>query len=201
VGLILGHVLSVIPPRRFRHDPPPRTTPARGEPRADGLGRGRQPVQGRPDRRLRDVQGEHEESGGGEGGDDHARRVRQERQELLLQITGSLDGKPTPPQGQKIDLTRPFDPAKGSPAAGAGEPTAEKLKDGKETVKAGGKEYDCTWTTYKVTAKAGNATIQSELKVWLSKDAPLPMVKTTSVATDGKVVVETTMELTEPGTC
>lgn len=37
--------------------------------------------------------------------------------------------------------------------------------------------------------------------MWLSKDAPLPMVKTTSVATDGKVVVETTMELTEPGTC
>ena len=66
-----------------------------------------------------------------------------------IRTVTEINGKEVPNKrpDQKIDLTRPFDPA------GEAAPNAnykwERQKDGTEKLKIGGKEYDCTWTTYK----------------------------------------------------
>jgi hypothetical protein len=91
----------------------------------------------------------------------------------------AIDGKNEIPGPEiKIDLSQPYNPAvtAGLPADAA--TTIEKLETGKEKIKAGGKEHDCTWTKYKVTGSFMGMDTESELKVWTSKDAPLSgMVK------------------------
>jgi hypothetical protein len=106
-----------------------------------------------------------------------------------------------PEQEEKIDLTKPYDPTKGGGAnlPGGGEIKAEKDKDGKEKVKVGGKEYDATWTTYKMKAKVMNQEIEADLKVWMAKDVPTGMVKMTMTADIGGQKMEMTMELKETG--
>src|SRR3954453_3081043 len=68
--------------------------------------------------------------------------------EVTIKTTGKVNNMDIPAQEQKIDLTKPFDPAK---ATGNLPPGAnvniEKLKDGSEKVKLGGKEYDTKWET------------------------------------------------------
>lgn len=99
---------------------------------------------------------------------------------------------------QKIDLTKPYDPTKTGLPPGA-DVKVEKLKDGKEKIKAGGKEYECKWETYKVSGSAMGVEISGEVKVWQSKDMPLQLVKMESTATVAGMKVESTMELTESG--
>lgn len=106
-----------------------------------------------------------------------------------------------PAQEQKIDLTKPFDPTK---VGGGGLPPGtdvkvEKGKEGKEKIKVGGKEYDCTWTIYKVTGKANEQAITADVKAWMSKELPLAMVKMEMTADVAKMKMEMTMELTESG--
>jgi len=106
-----------------------------------------------------------------------------------------------PAQEQKIDLTKPFDPTK---VGGGGLPPGtdvkvEKGKEGKEKIKVGDKEYDCTWTIYKVTGKANEQAITADVKAWMSKELPLAMVKMEMTADVAKMKMEMTMELTESG--
>jgi hypothetical protein len=105
-----------------------------------------------------------------------------------------------PATEEKIDLTKPFDPTK----VGGGLPPGtdvkvEKGKEGKEKVKVGGKEYDCTWTTYKVGGKANGQPFAADVKAWMSKDLPLGMVKMEMTADFSKMKMEMTMELSESG--
>ena len=65
-----------------------------------------------------------------------------------------------------------------------------------------GKEYDTTWTSYKVNAKAaaGAQVIDAYLKVWESKEAKLGLVKMemtgkVTSAADPKNAVDTKMSL------
>ena len=105
-----------------------------------------------------------------------------------------------PEQEEKIDLSKPYDPTKGGGAnlPGGGEIKAEKDKDGKEKIKVNGKEYDTTWTTYKVKIKVMNQEIAGDMKAWMTKDLP-GMVKMTMTADFAGQKIEMTTELKETG--
>jgi hypothetical protein len=118
--------------------------------------------------------------------------------EATIKMVVKVNGTELPAQEQKIDLTKPYDPAKTGLPPGA-EVKVEKLKDGTEKLKAAGKEYDCKWETYKVTGKAMGIEISADVKVWQSKDLPLQVVKMESTAEAGGMKIESTMELTESG--
>jgi hypothetical protein len=126
--------------------------------------------------------------------------------EATIKGTGkiSLNGKDMdiPSTEQKIDLTKPYDPTKLGGGGGlppGTEAKIDKLKDGKEKIKVGGKEFDCTWTTYKMKAKAGGMDIDADLKVWMSKEIPLGMAKMEMKAEFAGQAMNMTMELTETG--
>jgi len=126
---------------------------------------------------------------------------------VTVRVTANFSGMETPPQDQEIDLTKPYDPTRVGALPQGAEAKVEKLKDGKEKLKVGGKEYDTTWTSYKVNAKAaaGAQVIDADLKVWESKEAKLGLVKMemngkVTSAADPKNAVDTKMslELTQP---
>ena len=123
--------------------------------------------------------------------------------EATLKVTGKVEfgGKEMdiPAQEQKIDLTKPFDPTKGANLPAGADVKVEKGKEGKEKVKVGGKEYDTTWTTYKVKAKAMGQDVDADVKAWMAKDLPTGMVKMTMTADIGGQKMEMTMELKETG--
>jgi hypothetical protein len=99
---------------------------------------------------------------------------------------------------EKIDLTRPYDPVGTSVPPGAGV-KLEKVKEGAERVKAGGREYDARWTTYKVSGQLNGLDVTGEVKVWLSKDVPLALVKLQTTAQVAGKKLETVHELMEVG--
>ncbi|HEY1191210.1 MAG TPA: hypothetical protein VGE74_26480 [Gemmata sp.] len=100
---------------------------------------------------------------------------------------------------QKVDLTKPFDPTKSGIIPGGGDTKVEKLKEGKEKIKVGGKEYDATWTTYKTKAKALGADVDGDMKVWVAKGVPSGLVKMSIRAKLAGQDMDVLLELTESG--
>jgi hypothetical protein len=123
--------------------------------------------------------------------------------EVTLKSSGKVTAMgmeiPVPEQEQKIDLTKPFDPTKASAPAGA-QVDVTKLKDGTEKIKAGGKEYATNWTTYKVKMKVMGMDVESEMKVWQTKDLNFPVVKMEMTSEIAGQKMEVGMELLETGT-
>ena len=124
--------------------------------------------------------------------------------EATIKVTGAFEvggmKMDIPEQSQTVDLTKPYDPTKVGGGFPAGtDVKVEKGKEGKEKIKVGGKEYDCTWTIYKVSGKAGEMAITADVKAWMSKELPLAMVKMEMTADVAKMKMEMTMELTETG--
>jgi len=119
--------------------------------------------------------------------------------EATLKVVLTAGGADTPFPDQKIDLTKPLDPTKGIALPGFGNAKLEKLKDGKEKVKVGGKEYDAEWTTFKVKVAAKGAESEGDLKMWTAKDVPVRLVKLDLAITLGKNDVKAVMDLTEFG--
>lgn len=106
-----------------------------------------------------------------------------------------------PASENKIDLTKPFDPTQvngGALPAGT-DVKVEKLKEGKEKVKIGDKEYEAAWTTYKVKGKAMNQELDSEMKTWMAKNVPMGLVKMEMTATAAGQKITMTMEMSETG--
>lgn len=91
----------------------------------------------------------------------------------------ALDGKKEIPGPEiKIDLGKPYNPAITAGLPVDAKTTIEKVEAGKERIKVGGKEYECTWTKFKVASTVMGMDTESELKVWTSNEAPLSgMVK------------------------
>ena len=124
--------------------------------------------------------------------------------EVSLKTVTELNGKevPTKKGEQKIDLTKPFDPAVSgeTTSIGAGLNLKwEKQKTGKEKVKVGDKEYECTWTTYKAVVPPNlPAAIEGEVKVWLSKDVPFVVKRALNMKVGNNEITYST-ELTEFG--
>jgi hypothetical protein len=129
--------------------------------------------------------------------------TKKDDKEATVEVTGTIDlggnKMDIPAQTQKIDLTKPFDPTKGAQLPGGAEAKIEKLKEGKEKIKAGGKEYDTAWTTYSVKAKVMGQEIEGDVKAWIAKDVPTGIVKLTMTANVADMKMEMTMELKETG--
>ena len=119
--------------------------------------------------------------------------------EVTLKVTGKANGMDIPAQEQKIDLTKPFDPTKLNQGVGGADMKIEKGKEGKEKIKLKDKEYETQWTTYKVTGKANGLAIDSDMKVWLSKDIPGVLAKMETTMSVAGMKMEMKMELTETG--
>jgi hypothetical protein len=123
--------------------------------------------------------------------------------EATVKVTGFFEiggnKMDIPAQEQKIDLTKPFDPTKGANLPGGADAKIEKGKEGKEKIKVNGKEYDATWTTFKVKGKAMGQEIDADVKTWTAKDVPAGMVKMTMNADIGGQKMEMVMELKETG--
>jgi hypothetical protein len=109
--------------------------------------------------------------------------VEKDDKSVTLEVKLSFAGFDPPAQKQKIDLTKPFDPATAANFPGGGQikPKFDKQESGKETVEVAGKKYEAEWTSYKVKISAMGNEIEGTLKLWLSKDAPVGgLVKTES---------------------
>ena len=116
--------------------------------------------------------------------------------EATVKSTVTINGMELPGGEQKIDLTKPYDPTNASGLPKGTDVKVEKLGEGKEKIKIGTKEYDCTWLKIKSSAKIGDMNFDSEMKVWMSKDVPLGgMVKMEMKSK----IADATMELKETG--
>jgi hypothetical protein len=127
--------------------------------------------------------------------------ISKDDQKVKLKTTGTVGGGEITPQEQEIDLTKPFDPSKvpGNPVGA--NVKVEKTKDGSEKVKAGAKEYQCKWESFKLTANAMGMDFESTIKVWQSKDLAMPMVKMEMSGEVSGQRIDIQLELTDaPGT-
>jgi hypothetical protein len=93
--------------------------------------------------------------------------------EAKLQTTATLNNMELPGQETKIDLTKPYDPTSVANIPKEADAKVKVQDEGKETLTVGKTKYECKWTSMKVTAKVQNMDFESEVKVWMSKDAPL----------------------------
>jgi hypothetical protein len=130
--------------------------------------------------------------------------VKKSDKEVTIRVTGKATdptGKEVdiPAQEQTVDLTKPYDPAKVANLPAGFNVKVEKGKEGKEKVKAGGKEYDATWTDYKVKAEAMGQKIDADMKVWMAKNVPGGMVKMNVTSEVAGQKLEMTMDLKETG--
>jgi hypothetical protein len=124
-----------------------------------------------------------------------------DEKEVTLRTTSVVDGKELPidKPDQKIDLTKPFTGVTAKDAPPNSSFKWEKAKDGKEKVKVGGKEYDCTWTTYKPVVTRPGSQVAGELKVWMSKDVPFVVRRTLKLQLNASVELAYETQLTELG--
>lgn len=129
--------------------------------------------------------------------------VKKTEKEAEVRVNFTLAGMAQPAQTETIDLTKPFNPANVGGALPAGTKVdVKQLKEGKDKLKAAGKEYNATWTTYEIKAMTKGFEIKGEAKVWMSSDVPLGMLK---LELNGEVggqngqKIDIVMELTASG--
>jgi hypothetical protein len=116
--------------------------------------------------------------------------------EATLKTTVTAGGQELPGQESKIDLSKPYDPNSTTGLPKGDEVKVEKISDGKEKIKIGGKEYDCTWEKSKIKGKANGVDLDAEVKVWTCKTVPLGGMVKMEMKSE---VINMTMELTETG--
>jgi hypothetical protein len=111
--------------------------------------------------------------------------VAKDDKELTYEITSTFSfmGNKTvaPVQTMKVDLTKPYDTISAANLKSRNV-KIEKLEEGKEKLKAAGKEYDTNWTKLRSTATANGMTIVSDYQMWFCQ----------SVALGGLVRMDTT---------
>ncbi len=121
--------------------------------------------------------------------------------EATIKVSFSLGGMQVATDTQTVDLTKPYDPTSVIGLPSVSDATVKKLKDGKDKVTVAGKEYSASWTTYEVKAKSmGTAITLNPVKVWMSPDVSMGIVKMEAMGDVGGQKMEITMELAETGT-
>jgi hypothetical protein len=125
--------------------------------------------------------------------------IAKDDKEAIIEVTGKIMnmGKEVdiPTQKQTIDLTKPYDPTTSANMPKSADVKIEK-GNGTEKIMAGGKQYDCTWIKAISSFKIGDMSLESEMKIWSSKEVPLSgMVKMEMKSKFANV----TMELTGSG--
>jgi hypothetical protein len=102
--------------------------------------------------------------------------VAKDDKEVALEVTGtySFMGKESavPKQIQKIDLTKDYD-AISAANLKSNNTKIDKVGEGTEKLKVGGKEFATKWTKLKSTTEVQGVTVVNEFKMWFSKDVPL----------------------------
>ena len=102
--------------------------------------------------------------------------VAKDDKEVSLEVTGtySFMGMETavPKQIQKIDLTKGYD-AISAANLKSNNTKIDKVGEGTEKLKVGGKEFETKWKRLKSTTDVQGTTVVNEFKMWFSKDAPL----------------------------
>jgi hypothetical protein len=124
--------------------------------------------------------------------------------EVTVKLTGKIvfmgNQQVIPPREQRIDLSKPFDPTKFSGQFPQGaEVQVQKIQEGREKISIGDKSYNCTWIEYQVQAKTPGVNLNSVVKVWMSKDVPMGMVKMIMKVSQKDQNMETIVELKESG--
>jgi hypothetical protein len=114
---------------------------------------------------------------------------------VTLKVEMSMGGKPLQATDQRVSLMEPFDPARmlQSPAVKS---QVTKLGEGEETVMVTGKKYKCTWVKNRVITEFNGQIIETNSKMWVSKDVALGGLVRAETETAGAVTV---MELTGVG--
>jgi len=77
-----------------------------------------------------------------------------------------------PVQTMKIDLTKSYD-AVSAANLKANNVKIEKLDEGKQTLKAAGKDYETKWTKFRATTTLNEQVIVTDYTMWFCKDVPL----------------------------
>ncbi len=117
-----------------------------------------------------------------------------DEKEVTLTTTTMFMGKSFPGQESKVDLSKPYDPTAAATANKKGK--FDKTGEGREKIKVGNKEYECTWLTGKVTADANGKKLETDMKAWFSKTVPLTgMIKMEMKSNFANI----TMELADSG--
>jgi hypothetical protein len=122
--------------------------------------------------------------------------------EVTLKTVATVSGKAKPAQELKIDLTKPFNPTNTGNLPPGADVKVEKLKDGKEKVTAGGKEYDTAWTSYSVKGSVKGSAMAGETKVWTAKGVAGPVKIESKMNINDRGLLQAmtmTMEVTETG--
>jgi predicted 3-demethylubiquinone-9 3-methyltransferase (glyoxalase superfamily) len=114
---------------------------------------------------------------------------------VILKVEMSMGGKPLQATDQRVSLKEPFDPARmlQSPTVKS---QITKLGEGDETLTVGGKKYKCTWVKNRVITEFNGQIIETNSKIWISKDVPLGGLVRAETETAGAT---TMMELTGVG--
>ncbi len=119
--------------------------------------------------------------------------------EATLKVTSKVNGQDVPAQEQKIDLTKPFDPAKAGNLPPGIKVTTEKGDAGEETIKVGGKEYKCKWESFKTKADFMGMMADMNMKIWQSKDFNMVIVKTEVTGTFNEQKIDLKTDLEDSG--
>jgi len=121
--------------------------------------------------------------------------------EIAIKQTGKIDGMDLPAEEQKVDLTKPFDITGGAVPTGTKDAKVELVTDkqGKEKVKAAGKEYDCEWITLRVKGRSDGLDMTADVKMWVTKEAALWVVKQEVLMEVAGMKVEVHLDLAETG--
>ena len=109
--------------------------------------------------------------------------------EVTVRTEITAGGKTLEKNDTKIDLTKAYDPIADMTAPGQ---KWEKIGAGKEKIKIGAKNYDCTWITGK---GEDGKKIAYHFKIWTDKSVPFGVVKVEMKSADFKL----RHELTESG--
>jgi len=133
------------------------------------------------------------------GGEMKQEVTAKSEKELSLKVTGKVNGMAIPEQTQKIDLTKPFDPTSLNQNQLGKDVKIVKGKESKEKLTFDGKEYETTVTNFKMSGKANGLEIESDMKVWISKDIPGVLAKMESTMNVAGQKMELKMELSETG--
>ena len=114
---------------------------------------------------------------------------------VTLKVQMSMGGKPLEATDQRVSLKEPFDPARmlQSPTVKS---QITKLGEGEETLTVAGKKYKCTWVKNRVITEFNGQIIETNSKMWISKDVPLGGLVRAETETAGAMTV---MELTGVG--
>jgi hypothetical protein len=115
---------------------------------------------------------------------------------VTLKVEMTMGGKPLQATDQHVSLREPFDPVRMLQSA-AVKSQVSKLGEGEETLTVAGKKYKCTWVKNKVATEFNGRTLETNSKMWVSKDAPLGGLVRAETETAGATTV---IELTSVGT-